>query len=224
MTTPEDLWTVLAATVGGTTVLTAAAGALIYVTRGAIAVAVTQAGAREVERLKGDLAKDLERDRHAFAKDLERERMAFARELEGDRQRTTAALEQFKAQLTLDAETRRQAAAKKVEAILRVSEATISLMRVFLGLGSQAQARFDATLALARTKVEGDVLFSTAARDAMARFFATATTTNTALTTIEMGQTSDALATMKAHEKLEVDQRALFDALRAELGTDDEGR
>jgi hypothetical protein len=83
------------------------------VTKGAIVTAVQQAGAKEIERLKGALAGELEAKRQAFAQELERERAEAAR-----------ALERFKSELTLDAEVRRQTASKRVHTVLESIEAS----------------------------------------------------------------------------------------------------
>jgi hypothetical protein len=109
MTTATDLGTWLATIAGGGGILVAIAGGLLYVTRNAIATAVHQAGAREIERLKGELAQALEKERQAFAREVQRETHAAAR-----------ALEQFKAQLTLEAEVRRQVASRRVDALVGV--------------------------------------------------------------------------------------------------------
>jgi hypothetical protein len=80
--------------------------AILYMVRGAIATAITQAANREMETLKAKFAEQLEEKRQAFAQDLERERHLAA-----------SALEEFKADLTLKAETRRHVASKRVEAV-----------------------------------------------------------------------------------------------------------
>lgn len=54
----------------------------ICVVRHAVATAIEQAGKRELERLKAQLADELEQQRQTFAKGLERERAAAARDLE----------------------------------------------------------------------------------------------------------------------------------------------
>ena len=82
------------------------AGGLIYLTRVSIATAVQQAGAKEIERLKSDLAKGLENERQAFALKLESERRAFMQALEQDKTEATRALEAFKAGLALVAKRR----------------------------------------------------------------------------------------------------------------------
>jgi hypothetical protein len=101
---------------------------ILYVTKGAIATAVAQAGAREIERLKGELAKELERERQAFARELERERCEAG-----------TALERFKTELTFEAEVRRQVAGKKVEALLAIFTVSDALVgRVFWAAGPKA--------------------------------------------------------------------------------------
>jgi hypothetical protein len=90
------------------------------VTKEAIAKAVTQAGNREIERLKGDLASQLEEKKQAFTKEME----------------------QFKAQLTLEAEVRRQVGAKKVEALLKMVSVTRVAVETIYGISTDdSQAR-----------------------------------------------------------------------------------
>jgi hypothetical protein len=101
-----DLQSWLATIIGGGGALSIIAGGILWTTREAISKAVTQAGLREIERLKGDLAKELERERQTFARDLERERQAFARDTERTRGLAAKELESFKAELTLAAECR----------------------------------------------------------------------------------------------------------------------
>jgi hypothetical protein len=122
----SDPWTSIGAIVGGGGTLGLVAVILVYVTKGAIAKAVTQAGDREMARLKDALATELQAKHHAFeqvlerlkgelARDLEKERQTFAREVESDRQEFARNLEQFKAQLTSDVEARRRDAATTLE-------------------------------------------------------------------------------------------------------------
>jgi hypothetical protein len=61
--------------------------------------------------------------RSAFESSLEEKRQAFERELAVQRHAAEQSLEAFKAQLTLSAEVRRQAAAKRVEALLKIADA-----------------------------------------------------------------------------------------------------
>ena len=112
-----DPWTTLGPLIGGGGALAVIAALIVYVTRAAIATAVTQAGAREMERLKSVLAKE-----------MEKERQAFTREIERDKQEAARALEEFKATLTLDAEVRRQAAAKKVGALMKVADLAVRMI------------------------------------------------------------------------------------------------
>jgi hypothetical protein len=74
-----DLTTWIATVVGGGGALALIAGGILYVTREAIAKAVTQAGNREIERMKGDFASQLEEKKQAFTTDLERERQDASR-------------------------------------------------------------------------------------------------------------------------------------------------
>jgi hypothetical protein len=104
----SDPWTSIVTLVGGGGTLAAIAAIIVYVTRGAIATAVTQAGAREIVRLKDELERALAKDKQAFDRELARERDNADR-----------LLEQFKSQLTLEAEVRRQVAAKKVDVVVR---------------------------------------------------------------------------------------------------------
>jgi hypothetical protein len=75
------------------------------------------------------LSRSLADRRAAFETSLEERRQSFSRELETQRQAAQQALEGFKAQLTLEAEVRRQAAAKKVEMLLRMVGLANSLIR-----------------------------------------------------------------------------------------------
>ncbi|SRR5579883_1003875 len=96
----DQVLTWIAGIVGGGGALTLIAAGVLYVTKGAIAKAVSQAGERELARLKGDLDKEAVKHKAELDRDLE----------------------QFKAQLTLEAEVRRRVAEKKVAVILRFIE------------------------------------------------------------------------------------------------------
>jgi hypothetical protein len=116
----NDLTSWIAAVVGGGGALTVLAGGILYVTKEAIAKAVTQAGDREIERLKGALAKELEKEKHTFAKELEREKQEAAH-----------ALELFKAQLSLSAELRRQVATARVKAAGAIVQKATAVLSCF---------------------------------------------------------------------------------------------
>src|SRR5258708_9205616 len=100
----SDPWTAIGTLVGGGGTLGLIAALLVFVTRNAIATAVTQAGNRELERLRGELNRSLETYKHELQQERERERDAAAH-----------ILEQFKAELSLGAEVRRHVAARKVD-------------------------------------------------------------------------------------------------------------
>lgn len=91
----SDPWTSIGTVIGGGGALALIAAIAVFVTRGAIATAVAQAGAEEIERLKGQLAKELEKERQSFAREVQRESQEAARALEG-----------FKADLALAAKRR----------------------------------------------------------------------------------------------------------------------
>jgi hypothetical protein len=101
-------------------VLTAFVAAVIYIVRGAVATAVQQAAARELETL-----------RHTFTRELEEARQTFTRQIEQERADAQRALEGFKAELTLAAETRRHVAAARVKALGELAESgSLLLLRV----------------------------------------------------------------------------------------------
>jgi hypothetical protein len=106
---PDAILSRLVELVGGSV----AVAVLLYMTRGAIAVAVDQAAKREIEKYRGDLARELERERQAFSREIEREKQGAAQALEG-----------FKSELTFGAEVRRQTAMRKVEAVMKIASAT----------------------------------------------------------------------------------------------------
>jgi hypothetical protein len=66
--------------------------------------------------------------RTAFENSLEEKRQAFTREIQARSEAFQQSLEAFKAQLTLDAEVRRQAAAKKVEILIRLASIADTLI------------------------------------------------------------------------------------------------
>ena len=70
----------------------------VYIAKSALAKAVEQAGQQELERLRNSLSKELEAQKAEAARTLE----------------------SFKAQLTLEAEVKRQMAQRKVEALLEL--------------------------------------------------------------------------------------------------------
>jgi hypothetical protein len=101
--------------------------------KSALVVAVRQAGEREIEARKTELAMGVEEYKRAGATALEQMKIIAQRELaqELERARTAAAreLEQFKSELTLTSEARRQVAALKVKALLDFLRASQAFMR-----------------------------------------------------------------------------------------------
>lgn len=95
-----------------------------FVAKSAIARAVDQAARREIEYLKGELAKELERMRMSFQRDLELERQNAAR-----------SLEEFKAQLTVASETRRQLAALRLATVIDLMKRAEPLQRTMVNIG-----------------------------------------------------------------------------------------
>jgi hypothetical protein len=173
---------------------------LLYIVRGAVATAVTQAGSREMERLRGEIQGDLQSKRDAAAQ----------------------ALEQFKAGLTLEAEVRRQTAGKKVQALLKVSDETIALMRVFYGTKGEAHAKrcYDAGIAWSHATVEVEVLLGPPALAELMAFRGAVTEVTAAFNTLELGATpvpEAAIARLDAEGRLEGARLRLFDMLRREL-------
>lgn len=108
--------------------------------RAAIAKAVTQAGDRELARLKSSLDAQLDEKRRAFQREIENEKAAAARELgalqasaarELETLRSGAAsdLERMKSELTLGSEMRRQLAIKRIEVLASLRELSEPLVR-----------------------------------------------------------------------------------------------
>jgi hypothetical protein len=92
----SDPWTTIGSLVGGgSVVLALACTILVYVAKGAVAAAVAQAGALEIERVKNALETQLEH---------------------------------FKVHSMLEAEVRRQVAAKKVEMALKIAGAANAIL------------------------------------------------------------------------------------------------
>ena len=128
-----DLKEELIRTVLGVSVGTAVAIAVIlYVVRHAVAKAVELAGQKELERLKCELAKDIDDKRNSFTLELEAKREAFARELETQRRAAAREIEEFKAELTMAAEIRRQVAAERVKAVMTLVKEGEPLIRVVM--------------------------------------------------------------------------------------------
>lgn len=96
---------------------------LAFVVRGAIAAAVKQAGAEEMARLQAKLNEE-----------LESKRQQFQTELEEVRARASLSLEEFKSELQLASEVRRQVAARKVDALVRIAVAGEALQRDVLNV------------------------------------------------------------------------------------------
>lgn len=96
---------------------------LALIVRGAISTAVTQAGRAEIVRLQGVLAESLEEKRQAFHQALDAARTEGARDLES-----------YKAELQLASEVRRQLAARKVEALLKIAMLGEALQRHVLNV------------------------------------------------------------------------------------------
>lgn len=117
---PVATWLVTGA--GSGAVLVSLAAGVLYVTREAIATAVQQAGAREIERLRGELAGQLEKERQAFTRELERERQAANRDLE-----------KFKTDLASEAEVRRQVATQRVGSLMRMAAGAKALIDCVYG-------------------------------------------------------------------------------------------
>lgn len=78
------------------------------------------AAAKALEDRKNAFTKELEDIRQHFARELESERNAFQIHLESERRNAARALEEFKADLTLGAEVRRQVAQRKVAILLEI--------------------------------------------------------------------------------------------------------
>lgn len=92
--------------------------ACLLITKGAIVVAVHQAGRRELEVLKSQLEERLSARREEFERELSRATEYSAQQLEA-----------FKAELQLATEVRRQAAAKKVEVLVSIGRKGEALQR-----------------------------------------------------------------------------------------------
>jgi len=103
---PVDLGTALGLTGFGAVLFALA----LWITKGALVKAVEHAAAKELETM-----------RHGFAKELADKRESFERGLQTARDGAARDLETFKAELTLDAEMRRQVAARRVEAVHQIS-------------------------------------------------------------------------------------------------------
>jgi hypothetical protein len=78
------------------------------------------AATKALEDKRNEFTKELEETRQRFAKELELERSYFQLRLETERKEAARALEEFKADLTLGAEVRRQVAQKKVAILLEI--------------------------------------------------------------------------------------------------------
>ena len=78
------------------------------------------------------------------AASLENERQSFSREVEREKRDAARDLESFKAQLTLDAEVRRQAAAKKVDVLVKFVEVINASLRGVLVIVVKSSALDDA--------------------------------------------------------------------------------
>ncbi len=115
----SELLKEIAAIVAGTGILGVVALGLLYVIKGAIATAVTQAGAREMARLRGEIEKELEREK----------------------QQGNVTLELFKSQLTFNAEVRRQAATHKVEAVMRLYASAKSAVETIYSANDEKRTR-----------------------------------------------------------------------------------
>ena len=96
---------------------------LANMVKNSIAVAVQQAGQRELVRLKSDLDESAAEKRRQFDSTMEDFRRSAARDLES-----------FKTELQLAAEVRRQVAAKKVEALIAIAAAGEALQRDVLNV------------------------------------------------------------------------------------------
>ncbi len=89
----------LAAMIGSGGVLSLIAFGLLNIVKGSIATAVKQAGDREIERLRHDLGREAEREKQAIAK------------------LATIEIKRVEVGLSLEAEVRRQVAARKVAVV-----------------------------------------------------------------------------------------------------------
>ena len=129
----DDILKSIGAIVGGGATLGVVVFGILWMVKGSIATAIQQAGTREIERVKGEIAADLENERQSFSREVEREKRDAARDLES-----------FKAQLTLDAEVRRQAAAKKVDVLVKFVEVINASLRGVLVIVVKSSALDDA--------------------------------------------------------------------------------
>jgi len=119
-----------------------AIGLLIFVVIGKtlFAKTVDAAAAKALEKKKHEFAQELEEIRQRFAREVESERSAFQLRLEFERKDAARALEEFKADLTLGAEVRRQIAQRKVAALLDIVSKGEPLIRAALNRSAKDTA------------------------------------------------------------------------------------
>ncbi|WP_394831691.1 hypothetical protein LVJ94_34780 [Pendulispora rubella] len=123
-----DIWQLAS---NGVVTLLVGGGIFAWV-RGTLGRAVDVAREQALAALSRAHAKLLADERQAWERELEKQRQEFTRLLEKEREEAQRRMESFKITLGLGAEIRRQVAAKRVEAAIKLLEAGRPLFRAAL--------------------------------------------------------------------------------------------
>jgi hypothetical protein len=140
------------------------------------------------------------------------------RRIEAERRVASQALEVLKAQLTFDAEVLRQAAGKKVAALLKIDEATISLLRVLLNADRDHNQRREAVTAWGHEMVYAEALLGPEALAEMGAFQQSIGTADQTLMLKEIAtETVAPIKVVQAHAEIEEARKRLVGMIRREL-------
>jgi hypothetical protein len=147
------------------------------------------------------------------------------RALERERAASGQALEALKAQLTFESEVRRQAAVRKVEALLTLDAETVTLLRVLLDLKKTTDDRLAAVFAWGRATVHAHALLTPEALAEITAFQGAFNRANQTLGLREMqlemqprpDNWVDGSQVLEAHAAIEGARNRLLQMIRREL-------
>jgi hypothetical protein len=150
----------------------------------------------------------------------QRGRQGFERRMAEDSRTAQQALETLKTELTLDGEVRRQGAARKVVALLKIDPATIALLKVLLDDGCTGDERFEAILVWSSVALEAEPLLTVDALSEVEGFRASMRAAHSTLELKTMGKDISPVEIVQAHKDLRTGRVRLLEMVRRELQID----
>jgi hypothetical protein len=187
---------------GSLTVLALVEAGLFWLAKESLSKAISLAADRELVRLKS-----------ALDAELQEKALAFQATLERDRKAAGEAIEFLKAQLTLEAEVRKQAGVVKVDLLVRIWAATNTVTDDYVNLVDNQQ-RITALHVWWLTAREAGLFVTQTTLDALERYSGQLSVANGQLWPAPTGGTPGRL---KAEEAIYAARVELLAALRGEL-------